>query len=295
MIGSFVRVALVCAFVVVAVRPAGAVFIPGVAQLSPEQVAAQDKLDFFAWTKKELIETLRTPVGGLAASFDYRNSTQDFSGMTIGPTNVSSEADLDTYTLRPEFVISNWLSVYGILARYDGKSTSNVGDVDLDGWGGGLGVTGSFGLPPVGTVIGGQRVSFAVPFVVPDFNWTSSDLEGIDNDLDVYNVTVRIGGQARTDRYSFGMYAGPTYQNGTSRLLINGLAVSSEPTEAWSAVVGGFFGIRLVGDDSAAGAEQRRIDLLRPTLLATIEGGIGNLEGVLVSLRYEYDLLGKLM
>ena len=30
-------------------------------------------------------------------------------------------------------------------------------------------------------------------------------------------------------------------------------------------------------------------------LNATIEGGIGNLEGVLVSLRYEYDLFGKLM
>lgn len=270
--------------------PSHAIFVGGVQQLSQEQAEAQAKLSFVDWTGKALEEALRKPVGGLALSFDYRYGTQDFTNRPRQPTPAfDSETELNSYILRPEFVVSNWLSIYAIAARHEGTSRSAYPPVDLDGWGAGLGVTASLGLPPVRTVIGGEPVSFVLPFVLPDFNWTHNEFEGIDNGIDIYNVTTRIGGQARTDTYSFGLYAGPMYQQSTQGLVVGGNAVSSVARDAWSGVVGAFFGVRLVGGDDSL--EQRR-DLLRPTLLLTVEGGVGNRQGVLASLRYEYDLLG---
>lgn len=279
-----------------AAAPAPAVFLPGIQKLSRDQVEAERKLSFTEWTWESLKETLRTPVGGLALSADYHYGTQDFQNTSLlGKT--TSESRLNTFSLRPEFVVSNWLSLYGIAALHDGhsrSSTKGVPDVDLDGWAAGMGVTASLGLPPIGTTWFGEDVSLAPVFVVPDFNWTHNDFQGVDNGVEVVNVTTRIGTGGRTDTYNWAIWAGPAYQNGTSALTVSGLHVSSEPTRSWSAVLGIAFGIRLVNADEDNQLQRRR-DLLRPTLLATIEGGAGNREGILLSLRYEYDLLGQLL
>lgn len=279
-----------------AATPAPAVFLPGIQKLSQDQIEAERKLSFTEWTWASLKETLRTPVGGLALSADYHYGTQDFRNTSIvGQT--TSESRLNTYSLRPEFVVSNWLSLYGIAALHEGHSrsdTQGVPDIDLDGWAAGMGVTASLGLPPIGTTWFNEPVSLAPVFVVPDFNWTHNEFQGIDNSIEVVNVTTRIGTGGRTDTYNWAVWAGPAYQNSTSGLSVSGVHVSSEPTRDWSAVLGIAFGIRLVNADEENQLQRRR-DLLRPTLLATIEGGAGNREGILVSLRYEYDLLGHLI
>jgi hypothetical protein len=56
--------------------------------------------------------------------------------------------------------------------------------------------------------------------------------------------------------------------------------VFAEPREAWSGVIGSYFGVVFANNPRH---EER------PTLLLTVEGGVGNRQGVLVSLRYEYD------
>ncbi len=243
-----------------------------------------------------MIEQFRQPVLGLAASFDYRHSEEDFSNLVPNAdpnlrASFASQSSLDSYTLRPEIVPFSWLSVYGIGARYDGNNTLTSGPLigrkaSLDGWGAGVGTTLALGLP--------RWLPESVPgvavdplFILPDFNWTRNDFDGIANDVDVINVTTRIGFGARDRIFNGGIYGGPTYQSVTRDLLFSGFGpspvlVQSSLKDSWSGVIGAFFGIRLSSDPKL---EQR------PTLLATVEGGVGNRQGVLITLRYEYDFL----
>jgi hypothetical protein len=78
------------------------------------------------------------------------------------------------------------------------------------------------------------------------------------------------------------------YQSSTSDLSIRTnispdyFEVDSEPKKAWSGVIGAFFGTWF-------GQDVDRVR--RPTVMLTVEGGVGNRQGILASLRYEYDLL----
>lgn len=51
---------------------------------------------------------------------------------------------------------------------------------------------------------------------------------------------------------------------------------------AWSGVIGAFFGTWF-------GCDSKRVR--RPTVMLTVEGGVGDRQGALVSLRYEYDVV----
>lgn len=290
MSGAFRVAAMIAVVSMINAKPVCALFFPGFQQLSREQGIKQEEGSWRDYLTKDLEKTLRTPVGGLALSFDYRYSVQDLCDqIPLGPS--TSESELNTYSLRPEFVVANWLSLYGIFAQHDGtnratnKYESLLPDVDLDGWATGMGVTAAFGLPPTRP----SWWSFGTIdplFIVPDFNWTHNEFDGIDNAVDVYNVTTRIGFGARTKVSNWAVYGGPQFQRPTRSLTVNGFPVSSEPENAWSGVIGVLFGVRIAEDPR---------DLKRPTLLATLEGGVGNRHGVLFSLRYEYDLLSKLM
>jgi hypothetical protein len=273
----------------VAVSPARALFFPGVQQLSREEGIQQEEGSWSKYLSEGFERTVRTPVGGLALSFDYRYNVQDLCDQipTLGAS--TSESEVNTYSIRPELVVANWLSLYGIFAQHDGTNRPTkytfLPDVDLDGWATGMGVTAALGLPPTrpswwdfGTI--------DPLFIVPDFNWTHNEFDGIENAVDVYNVTTRIGFGARTNEINWAVYGGPQFQRPTRSLTVNGNAVTSEPEDAWSGVVGALFGVRIAKDPR---------DLKRPTLLATVEGGVGNRHGVMFSLRYEYDLLSKLM
>lgn len=125
-------------------------------------------------------------------------------------------------------------------------------------------------------------------FIVPDFNWTHNEFQDIRNTVDAYTVTTRIGAGMRTDRFNWALYGGPLYQSSTRNLTVRfpggDVDATQEPEEAWSGVIGAIFGMR-ISDDPAAQE--------RPTLLFTLEGGVGNRQGVLVSLRYEYDFLNR--
>ena len=277
-------------FALIAVGPAGAIFIPALQRPTEQQLKAERTVSYWEWTTdpEYLQWVLSDQVGGLALSVDYRHGVQDLSNTGRGFKPFTSEAELNTYLLRPEFVLTRWLSIYGIAALHDGTNDipRSTADIDLDGWAVGAGVAGALGLRQFDY---GADLTVDPFFVLPDFNWTHNDFDGIDTGVDVLNVTTRIGAGARTDRYNWGLYAGPMYQWSTPDLKIptrSGVArVESVPENAWSGVVGAFFGLRL--SDT-----MRDTELARPTVLATVEGGVGNRHGVLVSLRYEYDLPG---
>jgi hypothetical protein len=132
-------------------------------------------------------------------------------------------------------------------------------------------------------------------FVVPDFNWTHNDFDGIQNRVDVLNTTVRIGAGARTREWTAAFYGGPMHQWSTKGLRFNigggDVPVDAEPKDAWSGVIGAFVGTwftRYRPDEPGDHTQHLR----RPTAMLTVEGGVGNRYGVLVSLRFEYDLFG---
>lgn len=290
-----------------AANPGYGLFIPAQQLITDQEAARQEKRGGYwadAFDRARLIALLRQPVGGLALSFDYRHGTQDLSNAFLSPfgrkLSRESETTLDTYGVRPELVISNWLSVYGVAALHDGSNRAPAEggfprlDLSLDGWAAGFGTTAAFGLPmwkPPGIA----GVSIDPFFVLPDFNWTYNEFDDVVDGVDVINATTRVGFGARTKRVNAGFYGGPMYQWTTrdqvARVYVEELKrridvpVSSEPKDAWSGVVGGFLGIRISKDPD----EQDR-----PTLLLTVEGGVGNRQGVQVSLRYEYDLLARI-
>ena len=278
--------AAMLAMPLLASSPARAIFIPSLQMLTQKDVEAEERKGYWASAGDRLVQVFRTPVGGLAASFDYRYNQQDLTNSFLGST-FSTESKLNSYSLRPEFVLTNWWSVYGIAALYDGSSKGKANgvpvDIDLDGWGAGVGTTVSLGLPPW-RPSWWQEGTIDPFFVLPDVNWTYNEFQGINNNVNTVNVTTRIGAGARTDLYNWGLYGGPMYQSSTRDLSVPlggfNFAVQSEPRDAWSGVIGAFFGLRISRDPRAQ---------LRPTLLATVEGGVGNRQGVLVSLRYEYD------
>jgi hypothetical protein len=281
-------VAILVALSLSGVRPALGVFFPGIQRPTRQEAEFQAKEGYWATAADQLQAVFRTTVGGLAASFDYHYGTQDLSNTLAVPGlpafTATSESELNTYTVRPEFVVSNWLSLYGIAALHEGTNRANGVSLDLDGWGAGMGVTAALGLPRYDPTWSSE-ITIDPLFIVPDFNWTYNEFQSIKNGVDVLNLTTRIGAGVRTDRYNWGLYAGPMYQSSTRDLMLHArgetIAVESEPKEAWSGVVGAFFGVRI---------SQKPKAQLRPTLLATVEGGVGNRQGVLVSLRYEYDL-----
>lgn len=278
---SRVAGALVLALGIVSAAPAHAIFIPGIRLLTPQKAAEVEQEPYW----KRLQKRFRRTVGDLALNLDYHYGTQDFSNLApSGP--LPSEAELNSYVLRPELVVSEWLSVYGIGALHDGRNRYQGGSIDLDGWGAGVGVTTAFG--PL-EVYPSEWPDVAIDplFVAPDFNWTYNDFQGIENGVTTSNLTVRIGTGGRTLRYSWALWAGPMYQSSTRDLDLrfggSPVTVRSEPQGAWSGVIGAAFGLRVAEDKRTQRTERR------PTLMATIEGGVGNRQGVLVSLRYEFD------
>lgn len=269
--------------------PARALFVPGFEQLTPQQAEIQAKTPWPELLKERML----TPVGNLAASFDYRHGTQDFDSVTRFngqdvPPPFISESELNSYVFRPELVLTNWLSVYGITALHDGSNRAGGNAISLDGWGAGAGVTGALGWLPVEL---GPDATLDPFFVLPDFNWTYNEFDGIENAVKTTNLTIRVGSGARFGkRYNVAFYGGPMYQDSTRNLDVvfagTPLTIKAVPVSTWTGVVGGFLGVRF----GEAPSTQKR-----PDVLVTLEGGIGNRTGVLLSLRYEYDLLSKLL
>jgi hypothetical protein len=289
----------------VAFNPARGILIPAQEMVTDQDAAEQERKGgywAYAFDPERLTAMLRQQVGGLALSFDYRHGTQDFVNVIrppyvegSGPARVVSDTTLDTYGLRPELVLTNWLSIYGVAAWHDGSNSAPPTDrtpafsLSLDGHALGAGVSGVFGLPVMASCIEG--VTLDPFFVLPDLNWTHNEFDDIENGIDVLNVTTRVGFGARTTRFNLGLYGGPMYQQVTElqyALVPESpvpIPVETRPQDAWSGVVGAFLGMRI---SQNPGAQDR------PTLLLTVEGGVGNRESVLVSLRYEYDLLAGL-
>lgn len=287
MIGSRGRVAIAVVFSLASAHPVLAIFVPGIERPTKLQAEKQATEGYWAGAADQLIAVFRTPVAGLAASFDYHYGTQDLTTSIVGSDSPSftSETELNTYTLRPEFVLTNWLSFYGVAALHEGTNSGGGVNLDLDGWGAGAGVTAAFGLPRFDPSWS-DEITIDPLFIIPDFNYTYNEFRDVRNSVDVLNFTTRVGAGARTDRYNWGLYGGPMYQASTRDLTIraggNNIAVESAPRDDLSGVIGAFFGVRI---------SQKPKAQLRPTLLATVEGGVGNRQGVLLSLRYEYDLL----
>lgn len=272
--------------------PAGAVFFPGVEFPEP----GQPKKDYWVNVPNELRKTLSKQVMGLTVNADYHYGTQDVVGNVpaLPGARLVGDTEVNTYTIRPEIVLTNWLSAYAIGALHEGSSTASVPaygvrdtKYSLDGWGVGAGVTAALGLPRY-RPDWSDKLAFDPLFIVPDLNWTHNDFDDIENAVDIVNVTTRIGGALRTRFYNVGLYAGPMYQTATSDLTVRTslsptpVKIESEAKEAWSGVVGAFVGTWFAKDPD---------HVRRPTIMLTVEGGVGNRQGVLVSLRYEYDLL----
>lgn len=263
-------------------NPASAIFFPGVGRPSPEQLRIQEEESYWKSLPRKFTEVFLKPVGGLAVNLDYHYATQDFSS-TLGLLRFESESELNTYSIRPEIVWTNWLSTYAIAGLHRGTNRSQFPTLNLDGWAAGAGVTAALGLPAY-TPECNDEVTFDPFFVIPDFNWTHNEFDDIENVVNVINVTTRIGAGVRTDRFNWGLYAGPMYQSSTTDLRIQiastSVRVNTEPKELWSGVIGSYFGVVFADNPQ---------HVLRPTLLLTVEGGVGNRQGVLASLRYEYD------
>src|SRR5262245_51077937 len=162
------------------VSPAGAVFFPGVQRPVGAEAEIEREQPYWASVPDRLRKALAEQVGGLALNADYLHDTQDFVS-TFNHVPLQSETELNTYTIRPEFVMTNWLSMYAIGALHEGSSTTSLrpfGATDtrfsLDGWGVGAGVTVALGLPKY-TPARWPQFTFDPLFVVPDFNWTHND------------------------------------------------------------------------------------------------------------------------
>jgi len=262
--------------------PARALMYPGVERPTHEELKQQRDEGYLRAAEQEAIENAREFVGGLALNLDYRYGVQDLVGtVPMYQFPFAGRTKLETYSVRPEFVFTNWLSTYGIVGLHRGENTSDVQTLDLDGWMAGVGVNAAVGLDEI-TPECLDDVTLDPLFVLPDFNWTHNEFDGIDNDVNAYNLTIRIGGAMRTNYVHWGVYGGPQYQASTRELTVQymsmPLVVDAEPKDAWSGVIGSFLGVTFKQDER------------RPDLLLSVEGGVGNRQGALVSLRYEYDV-----
>lgn len=276
------RVAIVSFILFVAGSPAGAVFFPAIQAPSEKQREKQRLKGYIAGIPEAAKEAALEFIGAMALSFDYNHGTQDQVGkVRLNNQAFSGETELDTYVARPEIVWMNWLSTYGIFGLHRGDNTSDTSTLDLDGWAAGAGVTLSIGLPQYDPAFN-KALAIDPLFVVPDFNWTHNEFDDVDGTVDVYNLTTRIGSALRTDRLYWGVYGGPQYQASTEdqTIQVNSFSVDVEvePKRAWSGVIGSFFGVIFEKGER------------RPDLLLTLEGGVGNRQGVLLSLRYEHNL-----
>jgi hypothetical protein len=284
MMGTCKRGAIILFALCAAAVPARAVFFPAVQRPTEEQLLEQETHPYWNTTTlgAKAMEAFGEVVGGLALSFDDRYSTQDLVGdvPALNHLPFNGKTKLNTFTFRPEIVWTNWLSTYAIAGQHRGSNGSGATTLDLDGWTAGAGVSVALGLPP--HTPHNSRFTFDPLFVIPDFNWTRNEFDGVDNAVNVYNLTTRIGAALRTVDFSWGLYAGPQYQSSTKDLTIRinsmPLGVKAEPKEAWSGVIGSVFGVYL--------EKQKRADVQM-----IVEGGVGNRQGVQVSLRYEHDFL----
>jgi hypothetical protein len=276
---------------VLTVDRAAAIFIPGVRRLSIEESDRREEERYWDTVMRRMREAFFEPVGGLAVNLDCHDGTQTLSSSLPAPASLEfeSESAVTTYTIRPEIVWTNWLSTYAIGGLHEGTNKSDFASLDLDGWAAGAGVALALGLPPY-EPYRDSPITYDPFFLIPDFNWTHNEFDDISNTVHVFNLTTRIGAGARTDRYNWAFYAGPMYQSSTKDLIIKplgNLEVESEPEDAWSGVIGAVFGVRFPQDSKNLRGQER------PTMLLTMEGGVGNRPGILVSLRYEYDFFNR--
>lgn len=280
MVSRCMRAALVSLALFAAASPARAVFFPQVERPTLKELEQQRAETYWNTLGRRARLAAGEFVGGLALSADYRYNEQDLVGsLAAFPVPFSGDTEINTYSLRPEIVLTNWLSTYAIGGLHNGTSRSEFGTLDLDGWAAGAGVTLALGLPPF-TPKWNEDLTFDPLFVIPDFNWTHNEFDDVENTINVYNITTRIGAAVRTDRFSYGLYAGPQYQTSTEDLTVRagGMLVDleAEPKDAWSGVIGAVFRMNLT--------KQKR-----PELQLSVEGGVGNRQGIQLSLRYEHD------
>jgi hypothetical protein len=264
-----------------------AIFFPGVQRPSQEELEQEETESYTSTLQRNLVEALKTPVGGLALNLDWHYGTQTLlSSIPAAGLHFSSQSRVDTYSIRPEIVWTNWLSTYAIAGIHQGTNTAPAFNLNLDGWAAGVGTTLALGLPPKAF----PNLVWLPAFIVPDFNWTHNEFQDVNNAVNIFNLTIRAGTAIKTGIYNWGFYGGPMYEALTEDLsvrttMFGNVNVHSAPENAWSGVIGTYVGLRI--------ANEHPEDLPRPTVLLSIEGGVGNRESVLVSLRYEFDFLTR--
>ena len=173
-------------------------------------------------------------------------------------------------------------SVYGIAGYHTGQGSG----LDLDGWTFGAGSLLVFPIPINLLEFADRgrdprlpkRTAFFVPSV--DFNWTSNDFRDIEDRVNIYSVTGRLGVELKQGASWFYAYAGPSWQTFDRTQRIAGLTWDVRAKNAVNAVAGAAVGW-LPRNESIPGGRDPI-----PKLALVVEGGMGSRRHILASLRY---------